>query len=683
MKILGEFSAIEKILDEIDEMLVRLPDVPEFEKQRQAAIVYRNELEFYQKNHSHSLFQKVINLSAKVTLSNTLGYIIPFEIENDNVNQNEQEKPKSHQTKESIVSRELVEIRVDTLINMLDECKMLDETECKKKIEMIISEFSKLEFCSKNFDQKLAEAQFELMKKYIKVGKIIEATEYAKRFSSDMSIYAYERLKNQAQKLQNEERTEEFNILNEYLTNNNLKPSELEFWNMVMKVERTEIEIKAQMKKEQKDKENKRTRYKKSVIRCDKQSSDGLLREQVGRLKKCRICEKNIKPYINHVQRGEKIKLIVQDGIRELPHACSIPREADEILLTQSVTEVELPKTLVDLGCSFFSYFKLDTIDLTETQITSIGPDTFYKAEINNIYCPIELKKIRQNAFYNARVNEMDLSETKLELLERYSFQSAQIPKVKFPKTLTDVESEAFYHSQIKNLDLSDTSIKDINYAVFDGAEILDLKLPNTIETVHENAFRNAKITMLKMYDTLVDVKDFAFSSSRIGKIDLQESNIENLSNAIFLNLESSQIILSNKAKSMGDYCFAYAKVKELDLSNTELENIGTGAFAFGKFSKVKFPKTIEKLDKGIFEGAEIEELDLSETKLENIDYEFLESFGKLKKIILPKELEERQHEIQEWLDKKQGDSKEKSRPKITIKEIEKIIENRKRENDH
>lgn len=369
---LGEFKAIEQILDEIDAMLIRMPEVPELEKQRLAAKNFRTEFEKTQKSHSEDLFEQVIVLSANLTLAGLNSYLPDFRISDDRINNDDIKINEMHQTKnKEVITRDLVELRVNLLMGLLSDTTKLDANECRKKIDNIEMEFDELEFCSQSFDKKLCEAQYELMKKYLIDGNEKEVEEYAKKFSNDMKIYAYERLKSKLPKLKENLRNEEIKLLTDYMIDNKLSENSLEFWQMVMQIENPEIKLRARLEENKAQKDDKKNKkWKEHVVKCDYSMLEtGISYEDRDLLRYCRAFIKNYRTKQKYMKKGYNIKLKFEEGIKIIPD-CD---HNTDFNLTHLIKEVELPSTIEEIGRDFFSYFKIDEIDLSKTQLTSLS----------------------------------------------------------------------------------------------------------------------------------------------------------------------------------------------------------------------------------------------------------------------------------------------------------------------
>ncbi len=367
---LGEFKAIEQVLDEIDAMLIRMPEVPELANQRLAAKNFRIEFEKAQKNHSEDLLEQVIVLSANLTLATLNSYLPELRINDERINNNNVKINQMHQTKDKLMPRDFVELKVNLLKGLLNDAIQLDVNECRKKIDSIEREFSELEFCSQDFDQMLSEAQYELMKKYLEVGKTKEAEEYAKQFSNDMKFYAYERLKKQIPQLKEESRNEDIMNITNYMINNNLSEKKLEFWKMVMQIENPEVRLDTNLEENQKTRNKKsKIKWKEHVIDCDANMREsGISYENEEKLKDCRAFIEDYKTKQKYIKKGYNIKLKFENGIKKLKR-CEIPVTMTDIALTKLIKEVNFPYSLEEISRNFFNRFEIDEIDLSKTQL--------------------------------------------------------------------------------------------------------------------------------------------------------------------------------------------------------------------------------------------------------------------------------------------------------------------------
>lgn len=396
---LGEFKAIGQILDEIDAMLIRMPEVPELEKQRLAAKKFREEFEKTQKNHSEDLFGQVIVLSANLTLS-TLGSFLPeLRISDERINKNDIKINGMHQTKnKEVITRDLVDLRVNLLMGLLSDVTKLNANDCRKKIDSIEMEFEELEFCSQDFDKKLSEAQYELMKKYLIEGKEKEAEEYAQKFSSNMKIYAYERLKSRLPKLKENLRTEEIKLLTDYMMDNKISENTLEFWEMVMRIENPELKLGARLEEDKYRKDDKKSKkWKEHVIKCDSTMPEtGISYEDRDLISHCRAFIKDYKTKQKYIKKGYNIKLKFETGIKKIPN-CD---HNLDFSLTHLIKEVEIPETVEQIGNEFFSYFIMDELDLSKTQLKTLNTRIIWIFRNRKYIFPKKFRKNREIIIY-------------------------------------------------------------------------------------------------------------------------------------------------------------------------------------------------------------------------------------------------------------------------------------------
>jgi Leucine-rich repeat (LRR) protein len=206
-----------------------------------------------------------------------------------------------------------------------------------------------------------------------------------------------------------------------------------------------------------------------------------------------------------------------------------------------NLTNISLPSSLTEIGSSAFAGCKaLTTVDLSKTKLTSIGYYAFSRSDINYEFCglttinfPDSLETIAARAFYNcAELKTIDLSSTNISSIGDSAFAGCSgLTKIDFPDSLKsfgtyalslcfslefitlpnslEVISRGLFsrsHSLITiNLNTNITSIGGWSFGqVFTNASI-DFDLSNTAVTyIGDGAFYGCtKLITLKLPSTM------------------------------------------------------------------------------------------------------------------------------------------------------------------------------------
>ena len=129
--------------------------------------------------------------------------------------------------------------------------------------------------------------------------------------------------------------------------------------------------------------------------------------------------------------------------------------------------------------------------------IVAIGNKAFMKTSVSDVNFPNALKEIGGDAFEHCNMTSVDLSNTQVTLLRWFTFQDcAQLESFVFPTALTTIEKNAFEKSGLKTADLSDChSLTIIGHDAFNECySLTEVKLcshPKVIKGGASGAFHN------------------------------------------------------------------------------------------------------------------------------------------------------------------------------------------------
>ena len=121
-----------------------------------------------------------------------------------------------------------------------------------------------------------------------------------------------------------------------------------------------------------------------------------------------------------------------------------------------NLKEVKLPSTLTTpnsgnwveadddkYGKQAFQHTAIESIDLTNTQLISLGDYMFADCQLKTVKLPSTLKYIWHHAFYNSSLSSITLPNF-LERIDAYAFQSTQLANVVIPTSCSIVDGAAF-----------------------------------------------------------------------------------------------------------------------------------------------------------------------------------------------------------------------------------------------
>lgn len=126
----------------------------------------------------------------------------------------------------------------------------------------------------------------------------------------------------------------------------------------------------------------------------------------------------------------------------KLNEGCTIL--GDHVFKNCPLAAVTFPNTLTSIGEYAFESNKLNTVDLSNTQITSLPNGSFYNCEqLSDVKLPKALTNIDDRAFYNSTIASITFPPS-LEKIGAWAFYKARLANVVIPTTCRTIEQGAF-----------------------------------------------------------------------------------------------------------------------------------------------------------------------------------------------------------------------------------------------
>jgi len=307
----------------------------------------------------------------------------------------------------------------------------------------------------------------------------------------------------------------------------------------------------------------------------------------------------------------------------------------------QNNVTVKFSSGLRDITNSFLSYGFNGVIDLSNTELESIG-NSFHNSQIKGVIFPETLKQINgsfgrtnirsidlpagltqmSESFAYTEINEVDLTKcTKLTRVDSGNFAGCRsLSKVTLGDNIEKIESRAFAGcTKLKEINLD--RVKYIGYLGLRGYELKELRLTPGMRLCGANFTDNITLFVSKPpYSVVME----NYLNEVMGKAIIEEG-IEQINKTQINGTRLSYIKLPDSLKNIPAFCFINALTKEVDFGSG-IEGIGISAFedseieiailndglkkiednAFKKCSKLKviyIPKTVEEIGKSVFRG--------------------------------------------------------------------------------
>jgi hypothetical protein len=114
------------------------------------------------------------------------------------------------------------------------------------------------------------------------------------------------------------------------------------------------------------------------------------------------------------------------------------------VFKNSSLAAVTFPMTLGSIGEYAFEGTKLETVDLSNTQIKKLPNGSFYNCEkLNDVKLPIELTDIGERAFYKSAIASITFPSS-LQKIDAWAFQNTKLTNVVIPTKTGHIGDGAF-----------------------------------------------------------------------------------------------------------------------------------------------------------------------------------------------------------------------------------------------
>ena len=168
-----------------------------------------------------------------------------------------------------------------------------------------------------------------------------------------------------------------------------------------------------------------------------------------------------------------------------------------------------IPSELNDIQSWCFEGTALDSVDLSNTQLQWLRSGCFYDCgNLKEVKLPSTLTtpnsgnwveadddKYGKQAFQHTAIESIDLTNTQLISLGDYMFADCQLKTVKLPSTLKYIWQYAFYKSNLSSITLPNF-LERIDAHAFQSTQLANVVIPTSCNTIEQGAFsENANLT--------------------------------------------------------------------------------------------------------------------------------------------------------------------------------------------
>ena len=278
----------------------------------------------------------------------------------------------------------------------------------------------------------------------------------------------------------------------------------------------------------------------------------------------------------------------------------------ESLVINERRTFADSGITNIDLSMATFTTVEenmfegcdsLESVKLPST-LTGIGERAFYNlpalkdVTLSN---PSALTSIGASAFVGTAITSMDLSQTQITSVGNNTFWLCRsLESVELPSTVTSIGYGAFSATGLESLNFEDlTGLTTIGASAFEASSLTDVDLSETkVETIMDGAFHNNdNLRSVTIPTTVTEIRPQSFNQCA--------------------NLETLVIPQESELATIGESAFSATGMESVDLSNaTKLTSLGDSAFGDNpSLSDVKLPETMTTVPSAAFTDSPVENM--------------------------------------------------------------------------
>lgn len=173
-----------------------------------------------------------------------------------------------------------------------------------------------------------------------------------------------------------------------------------------------------------------------------------------------------------------------------MSNVTSIGASAFESTDIQKINNISIGKVT---GVGDKAFYNLDIKNLGLGKISSVGEKAFaLSSGSSNILPKVDLSSVTvlgNNAFENRKINELNLSGSNITSISKFAFKSCGISNVIFSDKITSVGESSFEGNSFNNIQLP-SSLSNIGVNAFKGNIVItSLNLPASLKKIDSGAF--------------------------------------------------------------------------------------------------------------------------------------------------------------------------------------------------
>lgn len=220
---------------------------------------------------------------------------------------------------------------------------------------------------------------------------------------------------------------------------------------------------------------------------------------------------------------------------------------------------------------------------------------------IENI--PSTLNDIEKWCFEGTALKSVDLSNTQITTMkDGVFFNNTSLTSIKLPNKLENFWDQAFQGCTALNNIVMPSTVVGIYNNVFEGCTSLsNVTFNDSYTTLGHHVFKNCPLAAVTFPNSLKSIGEYAFENTKLNTVDLSNTQITSLPNGCFFICENlSDVKLPKDLTDIGNNAFISTPIASITFPSS-LQKIGDCAFQKAKLENVVIPTNCNAIEQGAF----------------------------------------------------------------------------------
>ena len=277
----------------------------------------------------------------------------------------------------------------------------------------------------------------------------------------------------------------------------------------------------------------------------------------------------------------------------------------DAFQLCDSITSVSIPASVTSIGKDAFSGCDSMTSASIPKSVTSIGDSAFAGSGLKSVVIPASVTSIGSRVFSDCDSMTSVSIPKSVTSIGDYAFAGSGLKSVVIPASVTSIGYHAFSDCNSMTSVSIPKSVTSIGYYAFAGSGLKSVVIPASVTSIEDGAFFGCdNMTSVSIPASVTSIGDYAFVRSGLKSIVIPAS-VTSIGDGAFKNCDSiTSVEIPASVTDFGDCIFDDCdELQYVTFSNgiTKVRSKDQGWFSkCKKLKKIIIPKSLENMD---FEG--------------------------------------------------------------------------------